>query len=515
MGRGGGRLRAGAGVESTHRPGLAPRRGVDQCRQGREARDLLQPGAAKPMPSRWSCICMPPRCASPEISRAPKQRPGACARRTQRPARPATSWPRCSKAQGLRRRGAGAARDSASGSAEDATALNYLGYMLAERGQRLDEAVALVQRALKLEPGNPSFLDSLGWAYYQQGKFDLADPPLTEAASKLPNNSVIQDHLGDLRFKQRRFSDATAAWQRALNGDGESIDRPAIEKKIIDAKARLENRVHLSVQMPASQPLDAGRHLRRWRRRFPRAHPSASTCPPAPAPLCGSSRPPTRGREGVPRGADDAGNARPVRARRHDDAARQRRCGIRGARPHSPRRTAPARTAGLHPGGRRGALHALHAARGPGAARRGPRVDRRGARGSVARAGRTAVARERLRFRRGRALEGREYTGGYVGRRHRRSDDVSPPRAERLARRRRARPPLTVLYSGFASGRPATLRVASTGTPRADLTVRLSDVNINVPMEAAVFAVDVPGGGATADTRGAPPRGAARRPMTT
>ena len=125
---------------------------------------------------------------------------------------------------------------------EDATALNYLGYMLAERGQRLDEAVTLVQRALKLEPGNPSFLDSLGWAYYQQGKLDLADPPLTEAAGKLPNNSVILDHLGDLRFKQRRFSDATAAWQRALNGDGESIDRQVIEKKIVDAKARLENR---------------------------------------------------------------------------------------------------------------------------------------------------------------------------------------------------------------------------------------------------------------------------------
>ena len=125
---------------------------------------------------------------------------------------------------------------------EDATELNYLGYMLAERGQRLDEAISLVQRALKLEPGNPSFLDSLGWAYYQQGKLDLADPPLTEAAGKLPGNSVIQDHLGDLRFKPRRFSDATAAWQRALNGDGDSIDRPAIEKKIIDAKSRLENR---------------------------------------------------------------------------------------------------------------------------------------------------------------------------------------------------------------------------------------------------------------------------------
>ena len=122
----------------------------------------------------------------------------------------------------------------------DATALNYLGYMFAERGERLDEAVDLVQRALKLEPGNPSFLDSLGWAYYQQGKLDLADPPLSEAASKMPTNSVIQDHLGDLRFKQKRYADAAAAWERSLNGDGDSIDRSRIQQKIQDARARLE-----------------------------------------------------------------------------------------------------------------------------------------------------------------------------------------------------------------------------------------------------------------------------------
>ena len=66
----------------------------------------------------------------------------------------------------------------------DANTLNSLGYLLADHGQRLDEAVDLVERALKVEPGNPSFLDSLGWAYYQQGKLDRADPPLTEAASK-------------------------------------------------------------------------------------------------------------------------------------------------------------------------------------------------------------------------------------------------------------------------------------------------------------------------------------------
>jgi Flp pilus assembly protein TadD len=114
--------------------------------------------------------------------------------------------------------------------------------MFAERGQRLDEAVDLVQRALVVEPDNPSFLDSLGWAYFQQGKLALADTPLSRAAAQMPNNSVIQDHLGDLRFKQQRFADAAEAWERSLAGDGESIDRPRIQKKIQDARTRMEAR---------------------------------------------------------------------------------------------------------------------------------------------------------------------------------------------------------------------------------------------------------------------------------
>jgi tetratricopeptide (TPR) repeat protein len=120
----------------------------------------------------------------------------------------------------------------------DANALNSLGYMFAERGERLDEAVSLLQRALKVEPGNPSYLDSLGWAYFQQGRLDLADGPLTEAAGKLRSNSVVQEHLGDLRFKQQRFAEATAAWERALAGDGQSIDRARIEKKLRDVKGK-------------------------------------------------------------------------------------------------------------------------------------------------------------------------------------------------------------------------------------------------------------------------------------
>jgi tetratricopeptide (TPR) repeat protein len=133
-------------------------------------------------------------------------------------------------------------RDLIARDPQDANALNSLGYMLAERGDRLDEAIGLLQRALKIEPDNPSYLDSLGWAYFQQGRLDLADKPLTEAAAQLKESSVVQDHLGDLRFRQQRFSDAAAAWERALAGDGQSVRREKIEQKLRDARGRMVSR---------------------------------------------------------------------------------------------------------------------------------------------------------------------------------------------------------------------------------------------------------------------------------
>lgn len=133
-----------------------------------------------------------------------------------------------------------ALRDVLAKDPQDANALNSLGYMLADHGVRLDEAVDLVQRALKVEPSNPSFLDSLGWAYFRQGKFDLADAALTQAAEQLPTSSAVNEHLGDLRFKQERYADAAEAFERSLAGDGESIDRMKVEKKARDARQRVK-----------------------------------------------------------------------------------------------------------------------------------------------------------------------------------------------------------------------------------------------------------------------------------
>jgi tetratricopeptide (TPR) repeat protein len=122
---------------------------------------------------------------------------------------------------------------------KNAHALNSFGYMLAERGQKLDEAVALVQRALVIEPGNGAYLDSLGWAYYKQNRLDLAETPLRQAAAQLPTVSVIQDHLGDLLNKRGLFEEAIAAWQRALDGDGDSISRSELDDKIKSARQKL------------------------------------------------------------------------------------------------------------------------------------------------------------------------------------------------------------------------------------------------------------------------------------
>ena len=120
-----------------------------------------------------------------------------------------------------------------------AETLNSFGYMLAERGQKLDESVSLVERALALDPGNPSYLDSLGWAYYKQNKFDLADPPLREAAAKLPTTSVIQSHFGDVLDKRGLYQEAIDAWQLAIDGDGDSVSRSELDDKIKSARQKL------------------------------------------------------------------------------------------------------------------------------------------------------------------------------------------------------------------------------------------------------------------------------------
>ena len=101
-------------------------------------------------------------------------------------------------------------------SPEREEAYNALGYFFAEHGINLDEAVKLIQKALKKSPANGAYLDSLGWAYFKQGKLNDALKQLEKAVIYMPDSVEVQDHLGEVYLKKGLKKEAVAAWQKAI-----------------------------------------------------------------------------------------------------------------------------------------------------------------------------------------------------------------------------------------------------------------------------------------------------------
>ncbi len=83
----------------------------------------------------------------------------------------------------------------------NATALNNYGYMLAELGERLDEAEAMIRKALKIRPNEPAFWDSLGWVYFQRGEYKKALEWVEKAVKAQPNDAELRYHLGMIFWK--------------------------------------------------------------------------------------------------------------------------------------------------------------------------------------------------------------------------------------------------------------------------------------------------------------------------
>jgi tetratricopeptide (TPR) repeat protein len=129
---------------------------------------------------------------------------------------------------------------------KNAQALNYYGYMLADRGLRLDEAHELIQRAVDLDPFNGAYLDSLGWVYFKQNKLDEAEAMLRKAVLHEPHDPTIRGHLGDVLAKEGRTDLAAAEWEksltewhRSLPADLESDKVAEVEKKLNQVKHRV------------------------------------------------------------------------------------------------------------------------------------------------------------------------------------------------------------------------------------------------------------------------------------
>jgi len=129
---------------------------------------------------------------------------------------------------------------------QSAAVLNYLGYMLADRGLKLDEALVMIKKAVELEPSNGAYLDSLGWTYFKMGKYELAEDNLTKASQHMGTDPTVQDHLGDLYQKTGRLRLAAAHWERALDEWNKTVaaevdtdSQTKIAKKLESAKVKL------------------------------------------------------------------------------------------------------------------------------------------------------------------------------------------------------------------------------------------------------------------------------------
>ncbi|MEO8572497.1 MAG: tetratricopeptide repeat protein [Pyrinomonadaceae bacterium] len=115
-------------------------------------------------------------------------------------------------------------------------AMNNLGYFLLDRDDRVQEAFDLIQQALKVDPTNPSYLDSLGWAYYRLGKFPEAEKSLKEALRMDSSSGTIHEHLGDVYLKQGKIDMARASWNKAASLFSDGADLARVKKKLLSDK---------------------------------------------------------------------------------------------------------------------------------------------------------------------------------------------------------------------------------------------------------------------------------------
>jgi tetratricopeptide (TPR) repeat protein len=129
---------------------------------------------------------------------------------------------------------------------QSAVTLNYLGYMNADRGVQLEESLDQIKQAVSLDPTNGAYLDSLGWAYFKLGKYDLAEDSLSKALLRMGSDPTVQDHLGDLYQKTGRLKLAATHWERAVEEWNKTIAPEvdtdlfaATQKKLDAARVRL------------------------------------------------------------------------------------------------------------------------------------------------------------------------------------------------------------------------------------------------------------------------------------
>jgi Flp pilus assembly protein TadD len=108
--------------------------------------------------------------------------------------------------------------------------LNYLGYSWIDRGEHMDEGLAMIRRAVELRPNSGAIIDSLGWAYFRMGDYPQALEHIERAVELQPADATLNDHLGDVYWRLGRRIEARFQWQRAVSLEPDNA--AAIESKI-------------------------------------------------------------------------------------------------------------------------------------------------------------------------------------------------------------------------------------------------------------------------------------------
>ena len=110
--------------------------------------------------------------------------------------------------------------------------LNYLGYGLVDRGEKLDEALGMIEKAVAGDPDQGYIIDSLAWAYFKLGRYADALEPMEKASLLEPVDPIVTDHLGDVYWMNDRTLEARFQWRRALSFEPSETDKARILRKL-------------------------------------------------------------------------------------------------------------------------------------------------------------------------------------------------------------------------------------------------------------------------------------------
>lgn len=115
--------------------------------------------------------------------------------------------------------------------------LNHLGYLWVDSGRRVEQGAEMIARAHAAQPDDGNIQDSLGWAQYRQGQYEVAVTTLEDAVAKEPANAEINDHLGDAYWQVGRRREAAWQWNRVLTLEPDAEHRADVEQKLASGLA--------------------------------------------------------------------------------------------------------------------------------------------------------------------------------------------------------------------------------------------------------------------------------------